>query len=346
MTLTNTLDAEVEAANGLTDQATDSDTLTIVDPRIEVDLDKTIRPSTPVEPGETAISSLATNATSTGDGAAVDTITVQDTWSAGDRCTQFWNAFNLFSIAATQVPANTTLTVEVRDPSGSWVVMDTYGPEVSATVYQRTAAEVANDLAPGLTPQQAEGIRFTFGNPSGFSADTTVTPNVVFAARGPLRETSCLPPTVNTPKTYTNTATATVEGQTNGGKPLTDTDTDTGQGTVIIPTPGGSGPGVSIAKDWDRPTVASQSDQRASTALIWSVDSGLNPVTLTDPPTPTPVRDAVFDAFDLVAIAPIATSSEPYSNGWWLKYDTVTEVALFNGDTSQWVPVSRPAVPG
>ena len=42
-----------------------------------------------------------------------------------------------------------------------------------------------------------------------------------------------------------------------------------------------------------------------------------------------------------MSLQPIAASSTPYSNGWWLKYDTVTEVALFNGTT--WAVVLAPA---
>ena len=144
---------------------------------------------------------------------------------------------------------------------------------------------------------------------------------------------------------YTNTATATTEGETDGGKPLVETSTDTSQGTVIVPQGGGPGPGVSIDKGWDRLTVASQSDQQASTRLTWSVDAGLSPVQILDTaadPATTPVRTTVFDAFDLVAVQPIAASDEPYSNGWWLKYDTVTQVALFNAVTNQWDPVSPP----
>ena len=296
------------------------------------------------------ISSLVTKATSTGDGAAVDTITVEDTWAVGDRCPQFWNAFDFSSIAATQVPADTTLTIEVRRPAGAWVVMGTYGPQASATVYQRTAGQVAADLlAVGLTPQQVEGIRFTFSNPlpGAFPADITVTPNVVFAARGALRDINCPQPAFDTPVPYTNTATATVEGETDGRKPLTETSTDTSQGTVIIPQGGGPGPGVSIDKGWDRLTVASQSDQQARTRLTWSVDAGLSPVQILDTaadPATTPVRATVFDAFDLVAVQPIAASNEPYTNGWWLKYDTVTEVALFDGTapTPTWVTVPAP----
>ena len=351
LTVTNTVDVEVTAANGLTDTDSASHPLTIVDPRIDVTLDKTVRPSSAVEPGETVISSLVTNATSTGDGAVVDTITVEDTWALGVRCPQFWNAFDLSAIAATQVPADTTLTIEVRRPAGTWVVMGTYGPLASATVYQRTAGQVAGDLSVvSLTPQQVEGIRFTFSNPlpGAFPADTTVTPNVVFAARGAVRDTiNCTAPTPDIPVAYTNTATATVEGETDGGRQLLETSTDTGQGTVIISQPGGPGPGISIDKDWDRLTVASQSDQQASTRLTWSVAAGLTPVQILDTaadPATTPVRDTVFDAFDLMAVQPIAASNEPYTNGWWLKYDTVTEVALFNGTapTPTWVTVPAP----
>jgi large repetitive protein len=343
ITVRNEVDAEVAAVNGLTDEASASDTLQIVNPRIAVTLDKTIRPSAPVEPGETVISSLAANATSTGDGAAVDTIVVEDAWApAGPtrRCDEFWNAFDLSSIAATQVPASTTLRIEVRGPAG-WVPLTTYGPLATATVFQRTASEVAADLAP-LTAQQVEGIRFTFEQPAGFAANTTVTPNVVFAARGSLRDSSCPPPPTEQTQTYTNAATATVEGETAGGATLTDQDDDSDDATVIVPEGGGgSGPGVSIAKGWDRLTVASQSSQQALTPLTWSVDAGLSPVTITDPATPTPVSGSVFDAFDLVRIEAVGASSTPYANGWWLKYDTVTRVELFNGLT--WTTVAAPA---
>lgn len=338
--LTNTVDAEVTAPNGLTDEDSDSDNLTIVNPSVDVTINKTVRPSSAVEPGETVISSLQTNATSQGDGVVLDTIVVEDSWGGGDG--EFWNAFDLEAIAPTQVPGGATLTVEVQGPDGTWQTLTVYGPEAATTVFQMTNPELVTALgAIGLTPESVQGIRFTFTDDTGFPADTTVTPNVVYSARSDQRNGGAVTPGPDQPTPYTNTATAHTDGESAGGKDLSADDSDTDQGTVITHD-GGPGP-VDIEKRWVQDAVDSQSGQQATTNLFWNVGRGLSSVTISDPASgyATPAG-TVFDAFNLVQVNPIGAGNEPFSNGWYLKYDRITAVQLYNSNTGVWDTVPAP----
>lgn len=278
VTLTNEVTSTVTAPNGQTATETDSDTLVIVDPDVEVTIDKSIRPSTPVSPGESVISSLETNATAVGDGAIMTDIVVEDVSTGAED--DFWEAFNLSAIAPTQVPANTTLTVEVYGPAG-WQTIAVTVPQSSASIFQMTPAELAAALAP-LTPDDITGIRFTFTNPDGFPADTTVTPNIVFDARDELRTSGEPTADPDNPGRYTNEATAEVEGESEGGRPLTDDDSDTAQ-AIIETDEGGPGP-VDIDKRWTSDFVDAQSGDRADTEFRWNVAAGYSPVTVTETP--------------------------------------------------------------
>ncbi len=340
VTLTNTVDVDVEASNGLTDADDAEDTLRIVDPRIETSLNKVIRPSGAVMPGQSVIASLAARAQALGDGAVVHDIVVEDVWAG--NADGFWNAFDLASIAPTQVPAGTTLTVQVRDGSGTWHTLATHGPDAAATVFQMSSAQVGTALS-GLVLDRddVEGIRFAYANPTGFPSDTTVTPNIEFAARGDLRDGGPVTPGPYQPTPYVNTATVEADGESAGGNTLNDADQGVGTGTVE--TDDGTGVGLDIAKTWVEAAVDAQSSQRATTHLDWAVQQGLAQVVVQDSagdPATTPVGVTVYDAFDLVRIEQVAASNVPYSNGWYLKYDTVTAVALYDG--TSWVTVPAP----
>lgn len=341
VTLTNEVDVDVEAANGLTDDATDSDTLRIVDPAITTSLLKTVRPSSAVEPGESVISSLRANAVAHGDGAVVHDIVVEDVVGTGGA--EFWDAFDLVSIAPTQVPAGTELTVEVQDTTGAWHTLVVHGPDPAATVLRLGATATTTALgAAGLSADDVQGIRFSFHNAAGFASDTTVTPNIEFAARGDLRGGGAITPGPDAPTTYVNAATVTADGESAGGNGLHDADGSQGTGTVVTDD-GGPGPGVEIRKRWVEAAVDAQSGDDATTNLDWNVSKGYSPVRVTDgapDPGTTPVAQTVYDAFDLVRIDPVAASGTPYSTGWYLQYDTVTEVALHDG--SGWVVVPAP----
>lgn len=341
MTVTNTATAAVEAPNGLKDDDTADDTLEILNPHITVKLDKSVRPSTAVEPGDTVVSSLDANASASGDGAILHDIVVEDVWGGG--AAEFWNAFDFKSIASTQVPADTALTVEVQDAAGNWKTLKVVAAQSSTTILKMSEAQVTAALAglsPSLTPQDVKGIRFSFHNEDGFATNTSVTPNIVFEARSDLRKNGApVTPGTNQPTGYTNTATVAGEGVTAGGKDLEGTDEDTGVGTIET-QPGGPGP-LGIQKHWVEDNVDAQSDDQASTILDWKVSSGFSPVTISDPASnfATPAN-TVFDAFDLVSVAKIDVSDTPYSSGWYLKYDTVTDVQLFDG--SSWNSVPAP----
>ncbi|WGY00992.1 DUF5979 domain-containing protein [Nocardioides sp. QY071] len=340
VTLTNRVDADVRASNGLTDADNDSDTLRIVDPAITTSLTKTVRPSAAVEPGDSVISSLQANAVAHGDGALVHDIVVEDVVGAGSA--EFWDAFDLVSIAPTQVPAGTVLTVEVQDTTGVWHSLVVHGPQAAASVLRLDAAATAAALGSlGLDSGDVQGIRFSFHNEAGFPSNTTVTPNIEFAARGDLRDGGAITPGPDRPTAYVNSATVESDGESAGDTPLHDGDGDTGTGTVVTDD-GGPGDGVEIRKTWIDAAVDAQSGDRSTTHLDWNVGIGHTPVVITDgvDPATTPVAETVYDAFDLVRIEPVAASSTPYTSGWYLRYDTITRVSLYDG--AGWTDVPAP----
>ncbi|WP_408896450.1 DUF5979 domain-containing protein [Nocardioides sp. R1-1] len=341
LTLTNRVDADVRASNGLTDADEDSDTVRIVDPAITTTLTKTVRPSSAVEPGDAVISSLQSTALAQGDGALVHDIVLTDVVGTGDA--EFWDAFDLVSVAPTQVPAGTRLTVEVQDADGSWHPLVVHGPEGPASVLRLDAtATTAALAAQGLDAEDVQGIRFSFHNDAGFATTTTVTPNIEFAARGELRDGGAVTPGPDRPTPYVNAATVEADGESAGGHELSDDDGDTGVGTIVTDADG-PGPGLDIAKTWAESAVDAQSSDRATTHLDWNVGRGLSPVAISDAasdPASTAVAETVYDAFDLVRVQPVASSATPYATGWYLRYDTVTEVALYDG--TGWVPVPAP----
>ena len=338
VSLTNSATSKVTAPNGLDDTDTDTAPLVIVDPDITVDINKTVRPGTPVEPGDSVISSLATNARATGDGAIIRDIVVEDAWDGSTG--GFWNAFDFQAIAPTQVPAGTSLTIEVRTSSGQWVTLAISPVQADAYIYELDATATTAALAaltPPLTPDDVEGIRFSFHNDAGFPSDTNVTPNVAFDAQSDLRTGGPSTTGPDKPASHTNTATADASGTTAGGKPLTDHDEDTDKGQIVTHN-GEPGP-IDIVKNWTKDYVNAQSGDEADTRLSWSVATGYSSATITDPATDfDTTKKTVFDAFDLTAVRPIAPSSSPYSNGWYLKYDTVTAVELYYDGTWHTVP--------
>ncbi|MEZ5297252.1 MAG: hypothetical protein R2697_13525 [Ilumatobacteraceae bacterium] len=335
VTTTNTVATTVTAPNGRNAVDEASDTLTIVTPGLDITLDKQILPQTPVAAGETVVTSLSTNLTTTSDYVTADQIVIEDAWDGTSSA--FWDAFDLAEIASTQVPSDTTLTVEVQTTVGTWVTLATVPATGSPAIFSMTSAEIDTALG-AVDRRDVTGIRFTLDKPTGFASDTTVTPYVVSSARSTLRSGGATTTEPATPVIYENAATADGSGTTPVSTELTDQATDTGQAQIISFE--GAGP-IGIDKEWNRSTVDAQSNQQRSTALQWRVSPGYQTVTITDPITPTPVADTVFDAFDLLSIRPITASSTPYTNGWFLRYDTITSIELHR--SGSWTTVPTPA---
>ena len=343
--LTNSATTSVVAPNGRDAEHSDTADLTLLKPEIDVTLTKTVRPSAAVAPGERVVTELKSSLTTTSDYITPTQIVVEDAWTGKNG---YWDAFDLTSIAPTQVPSNAKLTIQVQDADGNWRTLKVFPAQAQPHLISMTGAEITAALPSGVSIDDVRGIRFTFDSttPDGFPAGTTVTPYFVSSARGELRTGGSTAPAGDGPVAYTNTATTTGTGKTAAGTSLTDTDDDTSAGKIVT-TPGGAGT-VGIDKRWSEPTVSAQSGQLRGTRLSWQVGEGYGRVAISDPASSTQAFDpssapgavagTVFDAFDLVRIDPIAADDEPFSNGWYLKYDTVDSVQLFILGSWQIVP--------
>jgi len=344
-TYINTATSTVAAANGQEGTASDDAELAVPAPSIDTELAKTVRPHGAVEAGQSVLTTLTSTTSTNSASTKVRTILVEDAWDGADA-TSFWNAFDLTSIAPTQVLAGTDMTVQVQAAPGVWVALDTVGAQGDAYWYSLDSGALAAKLgAQGLSASDVTGIRFTFTSTAegGFGLTSTLAPNLVFTAQtalrtgGPVDAVQDDEGATQVPTSYTNTATTTGSGTTGGGAPLSDEDSDTGVGQVI--TYPGEGAGVRIDKAWTTDVVTALTDATASTTLTWGIQPGHDSVTLTDDPSGS-VGESVFDAFNLTGLQPVGTSTVPYTNGWYLTYDTVAAVELYDG--SAWVPVSAP----
>ncbi len=355
---TNTVTSTVTASNGSSDTDDDSATLTRVKPAISVNLTKTVRPTVAVQPGEQSVVSLLSTTSSSSDYLKPTTIVVEDAWGDAENANGYWNAFNLTSIQPTQIPSGVSLTVDVQKRDGTWVTIATVSSSADVQLFNLDSSEFATALTAaeaGLVPSDLVGSRFTFVGSTEFAASATVRPYLGFTARSVLRSDGTTPTNTdsNTPTEYTNTATTTGSGRTEDGTLFSDDDDDTAVAPVIIYP---SGVGVAaVSKAWDKDvsgssvgsqsgagtSVDAQSQETRVTHLNWRVSSGFQEVVLSDPNSAeaTPLQ-TVFNAFNLKSINAIAASSTSYANGWYLKYDTISSIELYNG--SDWVPVDVP----
>ncbi|PRB18275.1 DUF5979 domain-containing protein [Microbacterium sp. MYb62] len=355
---TNTVDVTATNDVGSADDAA-SDDIAVYFPQIGVSLDKRITPGGAVEPGNGVVASL-TATTETGVAQVDPTqIVVEDTWRQPSPGNDFWNAFDIVAIAPTQVPPNTTATVEYQREDGTWVTLSTVSTGAEAQVFQMSRAQFAAALTPPDTPSDVTGIRFTFDNPDGFPQGFSVEPNLVFEARSDLRDGSG--PTdprddpeddqsAQQPTVYENEASAQSHGEVDGLPDGIDSDVVTDQDTIGVQTPAtGEGAGIDANKRWvsssDKTTdvefIDAQSGAVVSTRNEWRTGTpGISSLVLTDPATapdtdPAGAADTVFQAFDLLSIDPITLADDPL-----LAWDDITEVWLFVDGT--WAPIAPP----
>ena len=354
---TNTATSTVTTANNRTATATSSATLTLVNPTINVSVSKKALPSGAVESGDTVIVSIGATTSASTDYVTPTTITVDDYWganSAVSRAADFWNAFNLSAIQPTQIPAHTGVAVQVQRADGSWVTIDTLTSQASSYLYSKTTAQLQAAISaasPGTTLDTVTGARFVFTSDTSFATSTTVRPYLAFTARTVQRidgtsPVDALDTGTQVATAYTNSALVTSTGTTADGTTVS-AGPVTGTASASVIQHSGPTGAPSIAKTWSADTVASQTGQTATTDLNWGVGGGYASVAITDPGADlTNVAATTFDAFNLTSIAAISSSSTPYSNGWYLQYDSIRSIELFydsDGDgTSEWNTVSAP----
>jgi len=189
----------------------------------------------------------------------------------------------------------------------------------------------------------ATGIRFTFQNltVSGFASDTIVKPYVTSRARDTLRVSGTqTAPVPNVASAYGNAAVADGSGKTPIGTVLNATDPDAKPASIKRNSAIGPD-GIGIGKRWNIVTVPAQSGAQRLTTLSWSVNQAYQQVAITDPENPADPQNSVFEAFDLKSINSIAASNTPFTNGWYLKYDTIDSIELYDA-VNGWVTVTAP----
>ena len=277
-----------------------------------------------------------------------DDLIVSDPANPGTTPTEFWDHMNLTSIGPMDIPAGSTLQVNYWNGS-AWVPL---------------AGPISSDQSPWSyqigsdpSPDDIQGIQFDFeptdpdaGLPPGFKVE----PYMSFSHRATLRSdpgTSALP-TGTDPVTYTNDVESQVDNPDADTSPVTDDD----DADITVDPTDGSGPGDSVDKGWVDPDtgdvldsgvlVPALTDDQRTARVSWGTGGyPMSQVQLSDVPSPATgdaVADTVYDAFDLVRIAPITTSTDPL-----IAFDQVSKVELFDGSAGggagAWVDVTAAA---
>ncbi|WEV58941.1 DUF5979 domain-containing protein [Bifidobacterium sp. ESL0728] len=297
----------------------------------------------------------------------------------------FWNVFDLNAIESTPVPAHTKLTVSVNLPGVGWVELDSKAPQGTSYFYSLSAADLKTHLSAahsGATPDQVTGIRFKLESDPGstaFAGSTAIAQYVSFTARDQKRDGTGATDALDAPNpekptkyTYGNTTSLAASGKTDEGYQVNSNalDVDSANqstvGVLAFKNPE-LHPGEDYFRvdDWIKATfsdpdnsnadlnsVPSLSGKKVTSHLMWGINGDMTSVSLkqagdvTDYPDAGAHNDMWNDVFDLLSINPIAASDTPYTNGWYLKYDKITQVRVYRAgstwSTGTWSVVPAP----
>lgn len=332
-TASDTAQASVTNADGQSGTSSDTDTVALLPRRVRTTVSKNFSRSTLWAAAGSAMTAQLTAAVASSSTIGSDHLTITD------DSVDFWDSFNLRSIVSTDIPSNSTLTVEYLDASTkSWATLTTQaGPK-------------ANWSYTPSTPDQIAGIRFVFtpatpGSllPAGFN----VAPRFQVALRPNLRSNAAVSTDPDANVDLTNEADSEV------GNPIAIAPVATASASDSItlhPTgTGGGGAPDLIGKYWvtgSGPADEAHTDALAgevSTARInWDTDGlSMSQLVITDDPRGTdgnPIANSSYDAFDLVAIKPITPSVDPLIGS-----DKVSKVELFLD--AGWTDITSQACP-
>lgn len=327
VTTTDTVTVEVETPAGATATADASDTLTRRSSRVDTTVRKIISPDTIyATPGATALLTLPAQVAPLPP-AVVNSTVGAKTLVVRDDDAGFWAKFDPKSIIATDVPANSTLTVKGYDGS-TW-------SDIAGGVGIVGPATLNLTLPAGI-----QGLEFTFVPtdpdsvlPPGFN----VQPNVRVVLRATERGTGnpIIDPAATDPVVVANTVVSEVTNPI--ATPSFATDSAVADIT-LLPVPAG-GPGL-IDKNWQKDEVLARSNEQARLGISWGTGGVQYPSvvisdTADDPSAPTwDVADTVFEAFDLVSIPQITSGMDAY-----LKYDAIQSVEFYIPGTG-WTPAA------
>lgn len=334
----NVIEGAATATDGTIGTTTATDTLTVYDEQLAVEVTKRIAPtsilSVPGSPATVLLPSrLLPFPASTTDAAQ---IIVQDPQllPANPSPNPWWNSFDATAVSQTAVPAGATLTVQYWD-GAQFINLPGAVSVAGPTVFSAP-------IPAGLR-EQIQGLRFVFDSSIGFAPGTQVQPNFSVALREQKRDASG--PAAGGDDVIENCAAAGASAPnidpaaevTPAPCPtITLIPTLPGEGDLIEKTFLESAPGAGK-------TVIARSGQSIPARLDWSTggyaDFDTVVVSDTADAATTPVENTVFNAFDITRVRPITAQQDP-----WLKYDQVLRVELYTG--TGWVRATNDPCPG
>jgi uncharacterized repeat protein (TIGR01451 family) len=318
VTHTNQIEADVPSADPATAEA---DLVTLVD-RLATETDKIISPSEiPAVPGQSVVVQLPSRLLPFGpDGSTTnaDQVVIQDPTDPANP-DEFWDHFTATSVRTTDVPANSTLTVNYWD-GDSWE--QACGPFPGPDT-------VSCDL-----PEGAEGVQFVYDSTGdGFPPGTQFQPNFTAEFSGPQGWDE---PLANCGASSASSATVDPTEQAEGCDTVDPFPVD-GPGDLDL-----------LEKNFlggDPPSVLARSDDRVTAQIAWSTNgfTGVDPMVISDIADPVAaddpaISDTFYDAFDIVRVEPIDGGLDPL-----MQYDQVESVELFVDGS--WVEASGDPCP-
>lgn len=320
------------APGGYTGSAEADDVITTIVERLALETTKSVFPEEiPAIPGEVAIAQL-TGQVLAFPASTIDatTIIVADPGDpppgAPAPGSGWYEAFSPSAVTATPIPNDATLSVQYWDGS-AWLdipgMVDIAGPTIFS-------GAIPTDIAAA-----AGGIRFVYeaDEGTGFGPGTQVEPNLSYTLDAPAPSDAV---------TIENCVSADAANAAVALAAQQDTacaDID------LVPVSPGAGVGQ-IDKEWDSDTVVERSDSDVSATISWSTAnrSNLDRVEITDVPdpqnTPETIAGSVFNAFDLVRLAPITAAMDPM-----LTFDRIVSVELFSTTTNGWTRAANDPCP-
>ncbi|HWL61163.1 MAG TPA: hypothetical protein VNQ48_09835, partial [Microbacteriaceae bacterium] len=346
--------AELERADGAHADVEAFDDLTRTPARVNTTVDKRIVPTEMwSEPGSTAVIAIESKVNGRTDvpdsTVGAEALAISDPAVPSGTVDEFWDNFDLRAIAPTAVPANATVTANWWDGT-AWVPIPgatAVGPVSGWTfAIPSTVRDAANFGGIQLV--------FTPTTPGALlQPGFTVAPYYQVALRSTLRSNGQPAGAPNgTPAVQIDNIAQSRVDNTNAD-PVFAIDDDPAQITVNPlddPVGPGPGPGPTLAdKEWIDPatkTVQARTGNEATARLLWTTSGlPLQRVAISDPaPTSATatglpaVEDTVFDAFNVVAIAPITNGSDPS-----MKFDAVTGVFYFSASDDAWKDITSAA---